>query len=98
MVSQRLSGIGPFLPRHLFWSALSDNTSAVLAAFGAEVDDPVCIPNHVQIVFDDDHCVAKVRQSVQNIKQFLDIIEMQAGGGFIEQIESFPRLSLAQFA
>src|SRR2546429_3681823 len=35
---------------------------SVLAAFGAEVDDPVGLGDHVQVMLDDDHAVARIHQ------------------------------------
>src|SRR5579864_1573420 len=51
---QRLPCIGLLHPRHLFRCTLRHHAPAVLAALGPEVDDPVRITNHVQIMFDDD--------------------------------------------
>src|SRR5208337_3734630 len=41
---------------------------------------------------------AQVRQPMQNFKQLAHIVEMQAGGGLVEKVESAPCLAFAQFA
>ena len=58
-----------------------------LAAFRTEVNQPVGGFDHVQIVFDDDHSVAVVGQPLQHGQQQFDVVEMQAGGRFVEDVE-----------
>src|SRR5580704_3020925 len=55
---QSLPGIRLLDPRHLFGRPLGNNFSALFAAFGAEVNDPVGVADHVEIMFDDDDGVA----------------------------------------
>src|ERR1700681_1910504 len=75
---QRLSGIGFFVPRDLLRRALRHNSAAFLAAFRAKIDDPVGIPDHVQIVLDDNDGIAQVCEAVQHVEQLPNIVEMQA--------------------
>src|ERR1700738_4287303 len=96
ILRQRLSGIGFFVPRNLLGSALRHNSAAFFAAFGTKIDDPVGIPDHVQIVLDDDDGVTEVSKPVQNVEQLANIVKMQAGGGLIQQVKSSPSLSFAQ--
>ena len=58
-----------------------------IAPFGPEVDDPVGGLDHIQVVLDDDDRVARVDQSVQHLEQLVDVVEMQAGGGLVEDVE-----------
>src|ERR1039458_9106558 len=95
---QRLPRIRLLHPRHLLGRALGYDAAAFFAAFGPEVDDPVGIADHIQIVFDDDDRIAKVGQPVKHVKQLLHVVEVQAGGGLVEQIECLARLPLAQLA
>jgi len=67
------------------------------AAFGPEVDNPVGVANHVQIVLDDDDRIAQVGQPVQHVEQFLYVVEVQACSRLIEKVKSFAGLALAQF-
>src|SRR6185312_1876031 len=48
-------------------------------AFRAEVDDPVRGLDHIEVVLDDDHRVALVHQTVQDLKQLADVLEVQTG-------------------
>ncbi len=65
---------------------MGNDASTFFATFGAEIDDPVSIANYIEIVFDDDDGVAEVGQPVKNIEQFLDIVEVQTGGGLVKQV------------
>ena len=44
---------------HLLGRTGGDNAAATVAAFGAEVDDPVGFCHHIQIVLDHDHRMAE---------------------------------------
>ena len=43
--------------------------------------------DHVEIMFDDDDAVALFHQGVEDFEEFANIFEMEAGGGFIEDVE-----------
>ena len=72
-----------FIACYLFWGALGHDSATAFSAFGAKVDNPIGVPNNVKVVLDDDNGIAQVREPVQNVKQLLDIVEMQARGGFV---------------
>jgi hypothetical protein len=61
--------------------------AAAVAAFGAEVDDPVGGLDDVEIVLDHHDRVALVDQLVQHFQQLGDIVEMQARRRFVEDVE-----------
>ena len=48
-------------------------------------------------MLDDHHGVACLHQAVQDIQQFLDIGEVQTGGGFIQDIERLAAPVAAEF-
>ncbi len=83
--------------RYLLWRALSDDITALLATFGSQVDDPIGGADHIQVVLDDDHRVASIGQAVEYIQQALDIGEVQAGGGLIQDVNCLSRSHAAQF-
>jgi hypothetical protein len=66
------------------------------AAFGAEVDDPIGVADHVQIVLDDDDRIAQVGEPMEHFEQLADVVEVEAGGGLVEQVERLAGLALAQ--
>ena len=60
--------------------------TAANAAFRAQVDDPVGGLDDVEVVLDDDDGVAVIAQPVQYGQRLRDVVEMQAGGGFVQYI------------
>jgi hypothetical protein len=67
----------------LFGGALGDDAAPALAAFGAEVDDPVGVADDVEVVLDDDDGVAEVGEAVEDLEELADVIEVEAGGGLV---------------
>ena len=51
---------------------------------GAQVDDPVGGPDHFQVVLDDQDAAAVVDQPLEGVEQLGDVVEVQAGGGLVE--------------
>jgi hypothetical protein len=70
---------------HLLGRALGHDQTAAIAAFGAQVDQPVAGANHVQVVLDDDQRVAGFQQLAQCAHELGNVLEMQAGRGLVEQ-------------
>src|SRR5690348_8679270 len=62
VLSQGLSSKGFLDSGNLLRRALSDNASSVLAALRPQVDNPVSVPDDVQVVLDDNHGIAQIRQ------------------------------------
>src|ERR1017187_8230491 len=96
--SELLASVRLLHARDLFGCALGDDAAAFFSAFGAEIEDPVRVADHVHIVLDDDDGIAEVGQAMENVEQFADVVEMPSGGGFVEQVESLAGLALAEFA
>src|SRR5277367_1613022 len=95
---ENLSGIGFFCARNLFGGALRDDAAAFFAAFRAKINDPVRLFDDVEIMFDDQDGVAESDEAVQHVEKFFDVVEMQAGGGLVENIERATSLALGKFA
>ena len=79
-------------------TAFADEAAAVFAAFGAEIEDPVGVADHVEVVLDDDDGVAEIGEAVQDLEQLAHVVEVQAGGGLVEQIEGAAGLALGELA
>ncbi len=58
-----------------------------IAAFGAEVEHPVGLGDHVQVVLDDDHAVPAVHQPVQRADEFVHVGHVQAHGGLVQHVQ-----------
>ena len=72
--------------------------TAAGAAFRSEIDHPIGGLDDIEIVLDDDHRVAVIAQAVQDLKQLLDVVEVQTGGRLIEDVERLTGVAFGQFA
>ena len=81
--------------RDLLRRADRDDLAARLAALGAEVDEPVGLLDHVEVVLDHEHGVARVDEALQHLEQLLDVGEVQAGRRLVEDVERAPGRDLA---
>uniref|UniRef100_A0A914YSX1 Uncharacterized protein n=1 Tax=Panagrolaimus superbus TaxID=310955 RepID=A0A914YSX1_9BILA len=68
-----------------------------MAAFRTKVDDPVGGLDHVQVVLDHHHRVAFVAQLVQHAQQRFDVVEVQAGGRLVEDVQGTAGIAARQF-
>ena len=95
---EELAGVGAGGGGDLGGAALADEAAAVFAAFGAEVEDPVGVADDVEVVLDDDDGVAEVGEAVQDFEELADVVEVEAGGGLVEQVEGAAGLALGELA
>ncbi len=93
-----LAGVGLFGAGDELGRALGDDAAATLAAFGAEVDDPVSLLDDVEVVLDDEHGVAEIDEALQDVEELSDVIEVQTGGGLVEDVERAAGLALGKLA
>ena len=82
---------------HGFGCALRNDLAAAMAAFRTKIYHPVGGLDHIQIMFNHHHCIAVVAQAVQHIQQGFNVMKMQAGGGFVEDIQRAPGVAAAEF-
>ena len=59
----------------------------LLAAFRPQIDDPVGRLDDVEIVLDHQNRSPAVDQLAERRQQFLNVVEMQAGRGFVEDVQ-----------
>src|SRR3546814_12299184 len=71
---------------HVLRCSDRDDLAAFDAAFGAKVDHPVGGLDDVAVVLDHHHRVALLDQRVEHFQQFADVVEMEAGGGLVEDV------------
>ena len=74
-------------PGDSFRRAGHDDFSAAVAAFGAEVDYVIGALYDVHIMLDDDDGVASVDEAVEDGQELADVVEVEAGGGLVEDVE-----------
>ncbi len=95
---ESLTRVGFFVAGYLFRRALSHDAASRLSAFGTEIDHPIGLFNDVEVVLDDQHGIAEVHQAIQDVHELLHVVEMQAGGGLIEDVKSAAGLAAGQLA
>gem|GEM_PF-2123408 len=61
------------------------------------IDNMVSIENYVHIVFNNQHSIPFINQSMQNRQEFLRILKVQSSSWFIENIYIFSSLSFRKF-
>ena len=83
--AQRRAGVRMRAGRHFGGRALRHDAPARLAAFGAEVNQPVAGAHHVQVVFDDDDGVPRLQQLTQRAHELGDVVKVQAAGRLVKQ-------------
>ena len=58
-----------------FGGADGDDFSAAISAFGAKIYNPVGGFNDVQIMLDNDHCIAALDQFIEHGEELIDVIK-----------------------
>ena len=66
---------------------MGDELAAVFASFGAEIEDPIGGFDDFEVMLDDEQGVAGVDELLENGEEALDIREVKAGGGLVEDEE-----------
>ena len=64
-----------------------DELAAFVARFRSEIDDPIGAFDHFEIVLDHDERLPGFDQSLKQLHQQRDIVEMQSGRRFVEDEE-----------
>ena len=80
----------------LFRRSLGDDPAPLVSRLGAQVDDPVGRLDHVEIVFDHDDRVPLLDETVEDLEQLVDVVEMQAGRRLVEDVERLARVGPGQ--
>ena len=75
------------LLQQVFGGSFGDHPASFVTASWAEVDHVVAGPDEIEVVFDHLHGVALVRQGAEHFHQALNIGAVEAGGGFVQDIE-----------
>ena len=70
---------------------------ATVSALRSEIDNPVRGLDDIEVVFDHDDGIAAIPQAMQYAKQLLNVIEVQASGWLIENVQRAARIALGQF-
>src|ERR1700676_1537144 len=84
---QILSSVRVFQLRDRLGRSEADEVPTAIAALRTEIDDPVRGLDHFEIVLDDDDRPSRIDETAESRKKLADIVEVQAGSRFIENIE-----------
>jgi len=80
------AGVGAGVGGDLLGGPGGDDLAAGVAAFGAEVDDPVGGLDDVEVVLDDEEGAAAVDELAEGGEELLHVVEVEAGGGLVEDV------------
>jgi hypothetical protein len=81
----------------VFGGPLNDDLSAADTGFWSEVDDPVGSFDDIEVMFDDDDGISLFDEAIEDAEEFEDIVEVESGGGFVEQVECASAVGSAEF-
>src|SRR5579862_5022500 len=84
---QIFSGVRVRIARDLLRGAGGNDAAAGVSALGAEINDPVGGLDDVEIVLDDEDGSAALEKLAKRAEEFLNIVEVQAGGGLVENVQ-----------
>ena len=82
---------------NLLGCARGDYRAAPASPFRTQVDEVIRYFDHIQVVLNDYYGIPGIYKPVQDLNQLVHIGKMQAGGGFIQDVEGLSRASLGQF-
>ena len=82
-----MAGVADGIGGDVFGGAGGYDLAAAAAAFGAHVDDPVGRLDDVEVVLDDEEGAATFDELAEGCEEFGDIVEVEAGGGLVEDVE-----------
>src|SRR6202007_1263594 len=96
--SEPLPRLRLFRAGDLLGRALRHDAPAAFAAFGAEIDDPVGLLDNVEMVLDDEYGVGERDQALENVEELADVVEVEAGGWLVKDVERAAGLALRKLA
>ena len=76
-----------FVGCNLFRSAYGYHLATSVATIGSHIDDMVGTLDDIHVVLDDKNGVTTLNECVEGMEQSFDIVEVQTGGGLIEDEE-----------
>ena len=94
--AEDVAGVGAAGAGDFFGCAGGDDAATVFAAFWSKIDDVVGGFDYVEVVFDHQYGVAQRYLALQDVDQFVNIGEMKAGGGLVEDVDGPARGALRE--
>src|SRR5215475_12657088 len=85
--AEKLACVGLIVARNLFGRTSGNDFAAEIAAFGAEVDEPISGFDDIEIMFDDEKRCTGFEEFAECREKLGDIIEMKTGGWLVKDIK-----------
>src|SRR6184192_2383585 len=95
---QVFPGPGGLAGRNVLGCAGGDDLAAAFTALRTQVYHPVGGLDDIEVVLDHHDGVALVAQAVQDMQQLLDVVEMQPGGGLVQDVEGLAGGTLGELS
>ena len=89
-------GVAPRAPGDLLRRAGGHHGATAVSALRPQVDDIVGALDDIQVVLNDQHGVAPVAQSLENVQQVRHIVGVQAGGRLIQNVNGLSGTAACQ--
>ena len=90
-MTQKLPSVRIFYLRNLLWSSDSDDIAAFVSCFRTEVDNPIGALDHFEIVLNHHDGMTAVDQSLKQLQQHRNVIEVESGGRLVKDKQSADR-------
>ena len=91
------SGIACRILRHLLRRAPGDDCTAAASALGTHVHDVVRGLYHVEVVFNDKHCISALGKLLEYFNQLAHVRRVKSRGRLIKNIDSLSGGALGKF-
>ena len=91
------SGVAFWNVRHGVRGARSHQGAPVFSAFWAHVDEVVAHLQYIEVVFDDQNSVSLVHELVKHVDEKLNVLEMKARRGLVQNVECASRAYPGEF-
>ena len=81
----------------MFGCSDCEHLSTSTATFGAHIDDPVGLSDDIEVMLDDDNSITAVNKFLEHLHENADVLKVETGGGFVEDIDGLARVFFGQF-
>src|ERR1043166_7063076 len=85
--AKKSASVRVFVAGDGFRRAFRNDSSAALAAFGAEINEPIGFGDQVEVMFDHDDGMAGINEPLQNLDQAFHVRHVQSDWRFFEDEE-----------
>jgi len=84
-LAQESAGVTRRARGNVFGRAVRDDMTAFVARVGPQVNDPIGTFDDVKVMLDDEHRMTAIDEPLKSFQQNANVVEVQAGGRFVEE-------------